>query len=113
MKKCELYIMTASMLNIVAHGEVSQLVVMAANSLLNGKVAPAAIGWIAVSSPSAIFIFIFKCRIKKISISLSLFCALCYKLTMTMFTMSNIQLAFKFDAGATRHFLKRPSRIEK
>lgn len=43
MKKCELYIMTASMLNIVAHGEVSQLVVMAANSLLNGKVAPAAI----------------------------------------------------------------------
>lgn len=65
MKKCELYIMTASMLNIVAHGEVSQLVVMAANSLLNGKVAPAAIGWIAVSSPSAIFIFIFKCRIKK------------------------------------------------
>lgn len=74
MKKCELYIMTASMLNIVAHGEVSQLVVMAANSLLNGKVAPAAIGWIAVSSPSAIFIFIFKCRIKKISFFVFVLC---------------------------------------
>lgn len=112
-KKCELYIMTASMLNIVAHGEVSPLVVMAANSLLNGKVAPTAIGWIAVCSPCAIFIF--KCWIKEISISLSLFllCALCYKLTTTMFTMSNIQLAFKFDAGATRHFLKRPSLIKK
>lgn len=105
--------MTASMLNIVAHGEVSPLVVMAANSLLNGKVAPTAIGWIAVCSPCAIFIF--KCWIKEISISLSLFllCALCYKLTTTMFTMSNIQLAFKFDAGATRHFLKRPSLIKK
>lgn len=105
MKKCELYIMTASMLNIVAHGEVSQQIVYwmvkELQQLLDGLLflhqAP--------SSSSSV-------GLKKY-LSLFLFCALCYKLTMMMFTMSNIQLAFKFDAGATRHFLKRPSRMEK